>query len=376
MRFLHTLAAALAVSCAVGVPACSPDATRERAHRTSSAIQGGVEDGTHTFAVAVYDRNDTCSGTLIAPNLVLSARHCFAPTPNEVIDCKVEKFGKSPAATTFQVTTDRTTRGAKSVFRGARLFEPADPMFCGNDIALLMLDRNVSPDVATPATPAIDPPMSDHTRYGTRIAAVGYGITGPGQTDEGTRRTRENIPLRCVPGDPTNDCKPSTYDMTAREFLAGDGLCTGDSGSSAYDQQSFTDGRPVTFGVLSRASETGSRCTDAIYTRTDAFRDFIVGAAIEAAAAGGYPRPAWAGEDAGDDAGTPASDDASADAGAAAGAAPDPGRRGCSVGPDLPAANAGRGPAWSVLALTALGLVRRRRRYGRRSERNTISPPS
>jgi len=68
--------------------------------------------------------------------------------------------------------------------------------------------------------------------------------------------------------------------------------CSGDSGSSAYEENSFDTGDPVTLGVLSRGGESGTKCLDAVYTRTDSFKDLIIQTAFEAAKAGGYTPPA------------------------------------------------------------------------------------
>src|SRR5262249_49723300 len=78
-----------------------------------------------------------------------------------------------------------------------------------------------------------------------------------------------------------------------KEFITGNGTCQGDSGSSAYDQNSFVKGKFNSFGVLSRGGENGTTCEEAIYTRLDSWRDLIVQTVTTAAAAGGYPVPDW-----------------------------------------------------------------------------------
>jgi secreted trypsin-like serine protease len=287
---------AVAAGTCLGALSCSPaePTAGPRLGRAHGAIQGGKTDSTHTFAVAVDSDGGTCSGTLIAPNLVLTARHCISFSGGEEVDCSTDEFGRVYSASRFRVTTDAVVTSGATFHAVASILTPPAKEFCGNDIALLLLGDNVAPEEAQPAAPVVDS-MTDHSRYGTQVTAIGYGITSPSADDDGTRRTREKIPMECVPGDPQVGCKPlSEYDMTETEFIVREGGCTGDSGSSAFDPATL-DSTPVTFGVLSRAGETSTNCVDVIYTRTDAFKDFLIDGATRAAEEGGYPRPLWAG---------------------------------------------------------------------------------
>src|SRR5438132_127277 len=92
---------AVAFVASVWAVGCSSNATHEARDEgvsaTAQAIQGGTSDTTHTFAVGVCGGAKgqcqfTCSGALIAPNLVVTARHCVEQTllngqPSEVVDC-------------------------------------------------------------------------------------------------------------------------------------------------------------------------------------------------------------------------------------------------------------------------------------------------
>jgi len=70
-------------------------------------------------------------------------------------------------------------------------------------------------------------------------------------------------------------------------------VCSGDSGSGAFDQRSFEAGAPYVIGALSRGPQTRDRCLSAIYSRTDAHAKLIVDAAVRAAARGDYAAPPW-----------------------------------------------------------------------------------
>src|SRR5580658_7623248 len=94
---------AFAVICAIG---CGSNAGSplEQVIRSANEIQGGTADTTHRFAVGVCggafggpDGGNNCqllcSGALIAPNLVISARHCVDNVSNEKVDCATDTFG-------------------------------------------------------------------------------------------------------------------------------------------------------------------------------------------------------------------------------------------------------------------------------------------
>lgn len=354
--------------------------TIARTDRRASAIQGGSPDPGDKFAVAIVDSdNGICSGTLIAPNLVLTARHCVAnDSGGATVDCTKDRFMAPAAASTLRVSTDDDTSFANAPFHATKVLVPSDTLFCGNDIALIVLAELVPAAIASPATPAIDPPLTDRATYGSKLTAIGFGTTQPGGNDDGFRHKRPNVAIACIPGDTTIGCDPLDFDMTPAELAAGNGLCEGDSGSGAYEPSSLAAGKPVVMGVLSRAAEDAGQCSDSVYVRTDTASAFLVNGAKEAATIGKYAVPAWADPtavqpDAGvADSGTtdPGTDpeDAGADA-----ATPPPGATttttsGCSMAASSPSERRSSREAFVMIA-AALALVVSRARSRRSAAR-------
>jgi hypothetical protein len=307
--------AVASVSCGCGA-ADPPEATAG----VATAIESDAGDAEHRFAVGVVTTPPAgspilCSGVLLAPNLVATARHCVAAIDSVEVDCATSRFGATFDAAAIRVTTDATLDEAAGSFVGvSRVVVTSDPAnldggpdpVCGDDLALLVLATSI--DLPQYATPTIDPPMTDATLYTPRVTAIGYGITSPDAPPSSARvrRIKEDIPLACVPQDPAlAGCFASPdamRSMTVREFLSGDGsTCEGDSGSGAFEQSHFDQGRWVAFGVLSRGavSPDGHTCVQPIYTRFDAWGPFLVATATSAAADGGYDVPEWALPDAG-----------------------------------------------------------------------------
>jgi hypothetical protein len=280
---------AFLIAAGLAISACAPaaDAANDGViAEASDAIKGGYADATDTAAVGIFSMKSggMCSGSLIAPNLVLTAHHCVAPVLNEVqggVSCGQTNFGASYAASGFYVTTDAEMSQHGTFTKVREVITPSDdnPKFnkiCGYDVALLILDENISASAATPLVPRVDVEIAEGEGY----YAVGYGATNDAGNGAGERRRLDNLFIDCV----GSDC-PSYMSVKHTEFLGDKGICQGDSGGPALDLQNRV------IGVTSRGAQG---CLSPVYGYVYSWADWLKANALHSAELGGYAPPGWA----------------------------------------------------------------------------------
>lgn len=282
------------VACAGLLVGCAPsDEVAADWPMPDTAIKGGTPDEVSTSVLAVGHaaQGSLCSGTLIAPNVVLTARHCVSTSDgDEGVVCGVTTFEPPWAAGGFFLTSapevDLANFGEFRVeavvpLSGALAIPPHDAddlLFCGNDVAALILKENVAPEVAVPIEPRFEP-----VETGELFSAIGYGAVDGEGNEAGVRRRLDEVDVVCR----GTDCMGAGFeanDVHAAEWVGGGGVCGGDSGGPALDAQ----GRII--GVTSRGD---ADCNISLYAGIPDYGSWLSNVVMLASGMGDYAPPNW-----------------------------------------------------------------------------------
>jgi MYXO-CTERM domain-containing protein len=251
----------------------------------SAVIKGKASDASQDAVVLLlhYDPATnavgTCTGTLLAPRLVLTARHCVGDT-DRYAACTAD--GKPVAAgeirknhkpeTMYVFTgTERPNFGREQVKpagQGLKIIDDDADNLCNHDIALVLLKEPVKGAQIAPIR------LESDVEVGELITAVGWGVTEKTPSPD-TRQQRKNVKVEIVGPNKTEGSVPPN------EFAVGESICSGDSGGPAIAQETNAVVGVVSRGGNADAPESNNpaaNCIDGrnLYTKVAPFKEMIL----------------------------------------------------------------------------------------------------
>lgn len=223
--------------------ACTSPGTREMPAVARAQVvdgepspSGGIEDAVLLLRVMLDEGELVCSSSLVAPNLVVTARHCVSDFVEGKFKCTVQgelvstdpdagKLGSHFDASTIEFYDGHTPR-KHPVAYGAEVLSTLSETICMNDLAFVVLDRDLD-------LPVLPMRMRGRARLGEAVTLVGYGfdnaMTSGDYLDVETQERTHNANLRIDDVGPLeNDAVTSAPPRTI--VLQRPSGCVGDSG--------------------------------------------------------------------------------------------------------------------------------------------------
>ena len=256
--------------------------TTPRAGSGLERIVGGrpAQPGAFPWMVALLNAAEPdpfqaqfCGGSLVAPEWVLTAAHCFFNDQGQQV-VSARNLDLLLGTNRLQIGAGKRLRAAQIVINPG--YNPQVGKLGGNDIALVRLSRPVT----LPTLPLVQPNQTSLTAPGTFATILGWGATFPRALDQEPSGFTRDLQQATVPIVSNAVCNaPQSYDGTILDTM----LCAGFP-QGGVDACKADSGGPLivssgTGFALAGITSFGIGCAQpnfyGVYTRVSSFAGFV-----------------------------------------------------------------------------------------------------
>lgn len=232
------------------------------------------------FSDPPTNRRGICTAVLLAPRLVLTARHCVSFTDVDVA------CGTDGLATNGGVVRSNHEPGQLYVFtgrdrpaslddptkwtpsgRGLEILDDGSKNLCNHDFALVLLEQPIAGGAIAPIR------LDGDAVKGERLTTIGWGVTSDVEQPS-SRQQRSGVVVTRIGPD---EASPT---LTPNEFSFDESICLGDSGGPILSESSGAVVGVVSRGGNGTSSQTdlASTCTKAtnLGTKISPFRELVM----------------------------------------------------------------------------------------------------
>lgn len=235
------------VAAMVSLAACSSDESPPSAPRSSTRqaiVNGTASTAAQDYVVQIGIIGSKgkmiphCTGTMIAKNLVITARHCVGDVSD--VDASVVDFASSRLSIFTGLEAGAKTVSSKPEATGTKTFDIGTKELTP-DIAVVLLDKPLDVPIAPVR-------LDSRVTKGEVVDVIGFGVN---QTSSYPQQRQQRKGLKVAAIGPSST---TFFDLFKGEFQFGEAACSGDSGGPAIDASTG-----ALVGIASRVSNGTDR---------------------------------------------------------------------------------------------------------------------